>query len=158
MVMRTTVGAGSGEPDLAVAATEPAERSDGGGVPSATGETRTSEPLERGTHPGAPRALPPVRDGRYEILCEHGRGGIGCVYRAHDRELGRDVAIKKLMSRGNVRDMRFFREAAITARLEHPGVVPIHEAGWWSDGTPFYAMKLIAGRPLRDLVAERPTV
>jgi WD40 repeat protein len=157
--MPTTAGAaGSGDPDPAVAATEPGKRSDAGSGPSATAETRTSEPLEPKAHPGAPRALPAVRDGRYEILCEHGRGGIGCVYRAHDRELGRDVAIKKLISRGNVRDMRFFREAAITARLEHPGVVPIHEAGWWSDGTPFYAMKLIAGRPLRDLVAERPTV
>jgi WD40 repeat protein len=157
--MQTTGGgAGSSDPERAAAATEPGERSDAGSVPSATAETRTSEPLEPGMQAGVPRALPPVRDGRYEILCEHGRGGIGCVYRAHDRELGRDVAIKKLISRGNVRDMRFFREAAITARLEHPGIVPIHEAGWWSDGTPFYAMKLIAGRPLRDLVAERSTV
>src|ERR1041385_945806 len=54
--------------------------------------------------------------------------------------------------------MRFLREALITARLEHPGIVPVHEAGRWPDGTPFYAMKLVAGRPLRDLILERKTV
>src|SRR6185436_20495442 len=133
------------------------ERTDRAGTaPSATAETRTAEPSEPSARQNAPRVIPQVRDGRYEILGEHGRGGIGCVYRAHDHELDRDVAIKKLISRGNLVEMRFFREAAITARLEHPGIVPVHEAGWWSDGTPFYAMKLIAGRPLRDLIAERP--
>ena len=95
---------------------------------------------------------------RYEILNEHGRGGIGRVSRAHDRELGREVAIKELISRGRLSEARFLREALITARLEHPGIVPVHEAGRWPDGTPFYAMKLVAGRPLRDLIAERPTV
>jgi serine/threonine protein kinase len=43
-------------------------------------------------------------------------------------------------------------------RLEHPGIVPVHEAGRWPDGTPFYAMKLVAGCPLRELIAERTTV
>jgi eukaryotic-like serine/threonine-protein kinase len=95
---------------------------------------------------------------RYQILCEHGRGGLGRVSRAHDRSLGRDVAIKELISPGRVSELRFVREAQITARLEHPGIVPIHEAGRWPDGTPFYAMKLVAGRPLRDLIAERTTV
>jgi serine/threonine protein kinase len=80
------------------------------------------------------------------------------VSRAHDRELGREVAIKELISRGRVSEARFLREALITARLEHPGIVPVHEAGRWSDGTPFYAMKLVAGRPLRDLILERHTV
>jgi eukaryotic-like serine/threonine-protein kinase len=95
---------------------------------------------------------------RYQILGEHGRGGLGRVSRAHDRELSRDVAIKELISRGHVGEVRFLREALITARLEHPGIVPVHEAGRWPDGTPFYAMKLVAGRPLRELIAERTTV
>ncbi len=95
---------------------------------------------------------------RYHILGEHGRGGLGRVSRAHDLDLGRDVAIKELISRGNVSEIRFLREALITARLEHPGIVPVHEAGRWPDGTPFYAMKLVAGRSLRDLIAERETV
>src|SRR4051794_16102353 len=110
--------------------------------------------------PGSPPpALPiQVRDPRrYEFLGEHGRGGLGRVSRAHDRELGRDVAIKELLSRGSANEVRFLREVLITARLEHPGIVPIHEAGRWSDGTPFYAMKLVAGRPLRELLAARAT-
>jgi WD40 repeat protein len=103
-------------------------------------------------------ALAQVRDPkRYLILGEHGRGGLGRVSRAHDQELGRDVAIKELISRGHVSEIRFLREALITARLEHPGIVAVHEAGRWPDGTPFYAMKLVSGRSLRELVAERPT-
>ena len=116
-------------------------------------------------HPGASRVYPrpsaaaQLRDpDRYQIINEHGRGGLGRVSRAHDRDLGRDVAIKELISRGNLSEVRFLREALITARLEHPGIVPVHEAGRWPDGTPFYAMKLVAGRPLRDLIAERTTV
>ncbi len=63
---------------------------------------------------------PQLRDhGRYDILGEHGRGGLGRVSRAHDRELGRDIAIKELISRGALREVRFLREALITARLEH---------------------------------------
>ncbi|HEU4733120.1 MAG TPA: WD40 repeat domain-containing serine/threonine-protein kinase [Kofleriaceae bacterium] len=100
-----------------------------------------------------------VRDPRrYQLLGEHGRGGLGRVSRAHDRELGRDIAIKELLSRGNVGEARFLREALITARLEHPGIVPVYEAGRWPDGTPFYAMKLVSGRSLRELLAERTTV
>jgi WD40 repeat protein len=95
---------------------------------------------------------------RYEILGEHGRGGLGTVSRARDLELGRDVAIKELLSRGEAGELRFLREALITARLEHPGIVPIHEAGRWPDGTPFYVMKLVAGRSLKALIAERATV
>ncbi|MEO7731885.1 MAG: serine/threonine-protein kinase [Kofleriaceae bacterium] len=100
-----------------------------------------------------------VRDrDRYLIIGEHGRGGLGCVSRAHDQDLGRDVAIKELLSRSPMSEVRFLREALITARLEHPGIVPVYEAGRWPNGTPFYAMKLVAGRPLRELIAERATV
>ncbi|HEY0191946.1 MAG TPA: serine/threonine-protein kinase, partial [Kofleriaceae bacterium] len=121
--------------------------------------------LSHGSQASAPRASSrpveprPYRDpNRYQIIGEHGRGGLGRVTRAHDRELGRDIAIKELISRGVVGEMRFVREALITARLEHPGIVPVYEAGSWPDGTPFYAMKLVAGRPLRALISERPTV
>jgi WD40 repeat protein len=121
------------------------------------------------TRPSDPAAVDPALDarpgigaqlrdpGRYHIMGEHGRGGLGRVSRAHDRELGRDVAIKELISRGHVDEIRFLREALITARLEHPGIVPVHEAGRWPDGTPFYAMKLVSGRSLRDLIVEAQT-
>jgi WD40 repeat protein len=95
---------------------------------------------------------------RYEIVGEHGRGGLGVVSRAHDRELGRNVAIKELLKRGDLGEVRFLREAMITAQLEHPGIVPVHEAGRWPDGTPFYVMKLVAGRSLKELIEERATV
>jgi WD40 repeat protein len=97
----------------------------------------------------------PVRDrARYAIIAEHGRGGIGRVLRATDRELGRDVAVKELLVRTSSSEARFAREAMITARLEHPNIVPVHEAGRWDDGTPFYAMKLVSGRPLKALIEE----
>jgi tRNA A-37 threonylcarbamoyl transferase component Bud32 len=133
------------------------------GSPTNTDATRSSDSLP----PGAlepvfvdrrSRAQPQFRDpNRYDILGEHGRGALGRVWRAFDRDLGRDVAIKEVISRGAAREARFLREAMITARLEHPGIVPVHEAGRWPDGTPFYAMKLVSGRPLRELIAERPT-
>jgi WD40 repeat protein len=128
--------------------------------PSTAEPTGTSEPSSPiGRVSPRPSAAAQLRDPeRYLIIGEHGRGGLGRVSRAHDLDLGRDVAIKELISRGNVSEIRFLREALITARLEHPGIVPVHEAGRWPDGTPFYAMKLVAGRPLRDLIAERTTV
>src|SRR5512140_3376945 len=107
-----------------------------------TGEQTESDAADRRLPPGSLFRSPE----RYQIMGEHGRGGLGRVSRAHDRELGRDVAIKELISRGYVDEVRFMREAMITARLEHPGIVPVHEAGRWPDGTPFYAMKLVSGR------------
>jgi hypothetical protein len=99
--------------------------------------------------PDAPRR----RDrSRYDVIGEHARGGLGRVLRAHDRELDRDVAIKELLVSGHTAELRFFREALITAQLEHPSIVPVHEAGRWPDGTPFYSMKLVAGRRLEDLI------
>jgi serine/threonine protein kinase len=66
------------------------------------------------------RSAAPIRDpDRYEILGEHGRDGLGRVSRAHDKDLGRDIAIKELLSRGHLNELRFAREAMITARLEH---------------------------------------
>jgi len=65
--------------------------------------------------------VPQVRSpARYRVLGEHGRGGLGKVSRVRDRELGRDVAIKELLSRSELHEVRFLREALITARLEHP--------------------------------------
>jgi eukaryotic-like serine/threonine-protein kinase len=85
---------------------------------SAVGETRTSDPSTTATTPpGRHGAIEQLGDPeRYRIIREHGRGGLGRVSRAHDR----DVAVKELISRGAVSEVRFLREALITARLEHP--------------------------------------
>ena len=82
------------------------------------------------------------------MQAEHGRGGIGVVMRARDRRLGRDVALKQLLQDNAAARLRFEREMRITAKLQHPGVVPIHEAGVFDDGRSFCAMKLVEGRPL----------
>jgi serine/threonine protein kinase len=82
--------------------------------------------------------LPDLSGTRYELEKEIGRGGLGVVYAARDRELDRRVAIK-------VMDAEWRAEARLIARLEHPGIVPVHEAGSLPDGRVFYAMKLVAG-------------
>jgi eukaryotic-like serine/threonine-protein kinase len=88
----------------------------------------------------------------YEVA----RGGMGRIVAARDRRLGRVVAIKELVHYTPERAARFEREARITARLQHPAIVNLHEAGRWPSGEPFFAMKLVSGRPLSDIVADRP--
>ena len=98
-----------------------------------------------------PSAFDPLDD-RFETRGELGRGGMGRVADAYDRALRRPVAIKEMLATGGVELARFEREARITARLEHPGIVPIHDAGRAPDGTPFYVMRRVDGRPLDALV------
>jgi serine/threonine-protein kinase len=86
---------------------------------------------------------------------------MGTVYRARDRELGRDVALKVIRLPEGSPDVaaRMLREARTLAQLEHPGIVPVHDVGTSPDGRAFYAMKLVRGSPLDALpassVAER---
>ena len=87
---------------------------------------------------------------------EVARGGMGRIVAARDRRLGRVVAIKELVHFTPERAARFEREARITARLQHPAIVNLHEAGRWPSGEPFFAMKLVSGRPLSDIVADKP--
>ena len=97
----------------------------------------------------------PELDARYEITGVAGRGGMGTVYVARDHVLERDVAVKVLdvADRQGARAARFQREAHILARLDHPGIVPVHDAGELPDGRTFCVMKLVKGRRLDDLVA-----
>ena len=89
---------------------------------------------------------------RYEIRRRIGRGGMGLVYAAHDRALDREVAVKVLDDVGAAREAgrRLLAEAKILGRLEHPGIVPVHDAGVLSDGRVFYVMKLVRGDRLDD--------
>ncbi len=100
------------------------------------------------------RSWPAAQDSsRYVVMDEHARGGIGRILRARDVVLGRVVAIKELLGPSDQAEARFVREARITARLEHPAIVPVHDAGRWPDSRrPYYAMKLVSGRQLKDLV------
>jgi eukaryotic-like serine/threonine-protein kinase len=91
-------------------------------------------------------ALPDLTGTRYELESEIGRGGLGIVYAARDRQLDRRVALKVL-------DFALAGEAQLIARLEHPAIVPIYEAGTLPDGRAFYAMKLVAGTRLDRYLA-----
>ena len=92
--------------------------------------------------------------GRYEVVEEHARGGLGRVLRARDVDLDREVAVKELLQGGNLAEERFLREARITAQLQHPAIVPVHEVGLRPDGRPYYSMKLISGRALKAAVED----
>lgn len=96
----------------------------------------------------------PELDARYEITGIAGHGGMGTVYEARDHVLERDVAVKVLdvADQSGSRAVRLQREAHILARLDHPGIVPVHDAGILEDGRAFYVMKLVQGRRLDDLV------
>src|SRR5690348_12055560 len=83
---------------------------------------------------------------RYERGPEIARGGMGRVIEAIDRRLGRSVAIKETLDADVATRLRFEREVRITARLEHPSIVPVHDAGVWADGEPFYVMRKVSGR------------
>lgn len=94
---------------------------------------------------------------RYVVLGEIGRGGMGTVYRAMDESLGREVALKALAFEGDAAGVaeRLTREARVLARLEHPGIVPIHDVGVLADGRPYYVMRLVRGSTLAQHIGGR---
>ena len=110
-------------------------------------------------HPPSPAPIttwpfrPGVEVGSYRIEDVLGRGGLGVVYRARDLTSGRTLALKILrvgMSSSSKHLYRFLREARVTARLRHPGIVPVVDAGLLR-GYPFLALELIEG-PSLELV------
>jgi hypothetical protein len=124
-------------------------------------EPEPRAPQARGAPPGggrsdsaaATKALPPSE--RYQLGTELGRGGMGRVVEAFDRQLGRTVALKEVLPTGGPGvARRFVREVQLTARLEHPSIVPLYDAGTTADGRPFYVMRRVSGRPLNELLAQ----
>ncbi len=106
-----------------------------------------------------PQDAAPSQDGqRYTIGEEIARGGMGRVVEATDTVLGRAVALKEALASDAEALRRFKRETRITARLEHPSIVPVHDAGTSPDGSPFYVMRKVSGRPLEKLVVEADTL
>ena len=110
------------------------------------------------------RALDRLREGAetpdltatpYRLLERVARGGMGVVYAAEDRKLQRRVALKVLDVPGAQGDLanRLMREARVLARLEHPGIVPVHDVGTLTDGRVFYTMKYVEGRRLDSYIA-----
>jgi len=93
--------------------------------------------------------------GRYENLTLLGRGGMGEVYRAHDPELGREVAIKVMLDATPEFLARFRREAQVIARLTHPNVVQVYDFGVNGSGKPYFVMELVQGTSLDKVMRER---
>jgi eukaryotic-like serine/threonine-protein kinase len=102
-------------------------------------------------------ALPVIDERRFAIAGERARGGIGLVFEATDRLLGRRLALKQPQPQeGAVDHARFLREVLITARLQHPAIVPIYDVGVRATGEPCYSMRLVPGATLRDAIAAAP--
>jgi serine/threonine-protein kinase len=96
--------------------------------------------------------------GRYHLIGEIARGGMGVIFKGRDVDLGRDLVVKVILERHQndpeiVR--RFVEEAQIGGQLQHPGIVPVHEIGRFADGRLYIAMKLVKGRTLAALLEAR---
>jgi tetratricopeptide (TPR) repeat protein/predicted Ser/Thr protein kinase len=115
---------------------------------------------EEGATSAAPSREETPFQGKYRLLGELGRGGVGLVLQARDVDLGREVAIKVLRDEYQRRPeivRRFVEEAQIGGQLQHPGVVPVYDLGL-QEGRPFFAMKLIRGKSLAELLEARDDV
>jgi Tol biopolymer transport system component/serine/threonine protein kinase len=136
--------------------------------PRPTSDSRQPPPTPGGVPVRWSRAMlePPPREaparagehvGDYEILDELGRGGMGVVYRARDRRLPREVALKspwRHLAESRSHRARFLREARAASRLAHPGIVPILET-FEHDGVPWIAMQLVDGVDLQSELATK---
>ena len=105
---------------------------------------------------------------KYDVKEELGRGGIGKVMVAFDRTIGREIALKELISEENGRipsldkmrsdEARFLREACVTGQLEHPGIVPVYEIGRKPDENRYYTMRLVRGVTLSQAIKDAGTL
>ncbi len=134
-------------------------RGDGATDPTLAAGAGSDTELEDATEN---EAATPRRQGdgpRYEVAGYRlgdvlGRGGMGEVLLAHDPKIGRDVAVKRMRMAEPSPDAiaRFWREAKIQARLDHPAIVPVHELGHDAGGQPYFTMKRLAGTTLHDVL------
>ncbi len=141
----------AGDPSETHASIDPANAPSGEGSGEGPGEGHddTMPARAAGSEPAAPS--PPSE--RYRLGVELGRGGMGRVVEAFDTQLGRSVALKEVLPRaGNGSARRFAREVQLTARLEHPSIVPLYDSGTTPDGRPYYVMRRVSGRPFDELI------
>lgn len=133
----------------------PARTGAGPTVPAGRPEDSRGGWSQPGTPTEATTGAPPSGP-RYALGAMLGQGGMGVVHTARDLALGRDVALKELrpeQSDDLLARQRLEREAAITGRLDHPGIVAVHDVGSLPDGRPFYTMRLVRGRSLAEVAA-----
>lgn len=101
-----------------------------------------------------PPAAPDLDDARFEPGPDLGVGGMGRVRLVRDRWLGRQVAMKEPVTELDA--SRLWHEALVTARLEHPGIVAVHDLGVNEHGVPWFAMRVVRGRSLAELLRASP--
>ncbi len=128
--------------------------------PSASGPPPAGETVEIDSPAAGADAAPalPAEFGRYRVEGLLGRGGMGAVYRAHDTQLDRPVALKVPHLAGGDRDRlaaRFLREARAAARLQHPNICPVFDAGEIG-GAVYLSMALVEGAPLAQRLKAGP--
>jgi eukaryotic-like serine/threonine-protein kinase len=102
--------------------------------------------------------LPTIDPDTYVFGGYFARGGMGRIATVRDKRLGRVIAIKELIAKDPAYVARFHREIRITAQLQHPSIVSLLEAGQWTSGEPFFAMKKVQGKSLKEVIEERPTL
>ena len=128
--------------------------------------SRTAQSPRRFPHFPAPPAPPPSAqlagrtfEERYALGDELARGAMGRVLAAQDRAIGREVAIKMMLGLPSERAMaRFERESRMTARLQHPGIIPVYEVGRCATGEPYIVMRLVHGAPMSERIAAAKTL
>jgi serine/threonine-protein kinase len=130
------------------------------GVPHVQLRQPLGEPVTPVNLPGSSEipAAARERGGSLQLLGEIARGGMGAVLKGRDVDLGRDLAVKVLLEAHQGKPelaRRFIEEAQITGQLQHPGVAPVYELGVFGDQRPYFTMKLVKGKTLAALLAER---
>jgi serine/threonine-protein kinase len=161
-------GSSSGKPDDGTDDTmlrDPAEVATaaptGAALAATAAPARPSQATTAGLRGPALRARRPSRDPiaaaadqRYELGELLGQGGMGEVVLAYDEQIGREVAIKRIRGEqpSSGERARFWREARVQGRLEHPAVVPVHDIAIDRDGKPFFVMKRLSGTTMQDLM------
>jgi serine/threonine-protein kinase len=154
--LRVAFGAGAAPADSSVVRALTAKL---GRRPSVYLEAVDPEDTPVKTTPESRALLDPT--GRYRVLGEISRGGMGVVYRGHDTDLGRDVAVKVLRDKylDNAEALeRFVEEAQIGGQLQHPGIVPVYGLGMEQGERPYFAMKLVRGETLSTMLGQREGV
>jgi serine/threonine protein kinase len=137
----------------ALAATQPGLGEGGGGTLRTGRLGFDSLPLSL---PYAPEEVLGTIDG-YDLVAELGQGGMGVVYKAYSRRLGRFVALKLIRSGENATEIevaRFVNEAMLAAKLNHPNIVRIYDSGQAPDGRSFFVMEYVEGRNLGHYLQE----
>src|SRR5690349_7008476 len=128
-----------------------------GGPADVTLNLRLNSPAGPPSRAGS-TAVPHVL-GRFRVLDQVARGGMGVVLRAYDPVLDRELAVKLLspdIDPESEAGRRFAQEARVAGQLDHPGIIPVYEAGVLPDGRSYFAMPLSVGRTLAAALVDRP--